>query len=177
MRIFLGLDVEKELLKNEMRKAKKILEKYGVRAKVVPVENMHITYVFFGEMSKEDVEKIVRVLDESYVKLNVKHVKLTHVSHFSYRVLFFHAESEEIKKHREEVVDALKKGGIAWDEDRREFHPHITIARVKYGMKDEITREINDEFTPLTLPVRELCLFESILSREGARYEKIKCWK
>ena len=57
--------------------------------------------------------------------------------------------------------------------NEKKFLPHITIARVRNRNSiPDISRLPTGEGM---LPINELCLFKSILTREGSIYERIWC--
>ena len=64
---------------------------------------------------------------------------------------------------------------LAGESDARVFHPHITIARAKVpeNVKDLIEKHRSCNFGPIDFEVKELVIYESVLSSSGSVYSKL----
>ena len=83
---------------------------------------------------------------------------------------------EPLTQLQEWLEEALKAQGFA--RDRRAFSPHLTLGRINGRLShlelERLTQAIDKirELEPAALPVTELSLMESQLSREGAVYRR-----
>ena len=62
-------------------------------------------------------------------------------------------------------------GAIEDKNPKKTFTPHITIAKFpKKFMKIDVLPFLNTVYSPIELDVNSICLFESQLFQEGAKY-------
>lgn len=69
----------------------------------------------------------------------------------------------------ERVASALEREGL-FRRETRPFRPHLTIARLREPRKLGLTADM----PRVEFEVRSVCLYRSVLSREGARYEVLR---
>jgi len=131
MRCFIALPCLKEIVDRLVEVQNKV-KGFG-SIKLVEPENIHLTLKFLGEVNEEDVEKIASKLaflnERKKFEVKVKGLgvfpKLSHVNVIWAGV----EEKEQITELYDAVDNRLEKFGFPLDE---KFHPHYTIARVKY---------------------------------------------
>jgi len=81
------------------------------------------------------------------------------------------AEMSELRRHVERETTAL-----GYDEERHEFTPHVTLARMEHAAEKAAVQRFLDEATPEIGPVRieELRLKESMLTDDGPEYRTVE---
>jgi 2'-5' RNA ligase len=145
----------------------------GVRgARWVRFEQLHLTLRFIGDATDRQFHAIEEAL--SCVRGTPFEIRLVGVGHFPPRgrprVLWVGIEpSSELLALQESVERNLQKAGIA--PERRKFHPHITVARLRDGAsaQDIIPfLSANGMFALESFTVNEFRLYSSILRPEGA---------
>jgi len=161
MRLFIALTFEEEFLREIEKNIKDIKKKFP--GKWIPRENWHLTLAFLGENYKK--EKIIDFLRKNF-------------SNFEFKFLIT------------QKIDWAPPGKIArmvWLYFRREnfeffekifkefkvenFLPHINLLRFKPRNKNnlfKIEKKIQIETKP-----KDLVLFNSVLKKPFAEYEKI----
>jgi len=133
-----------------------------IEGKWVKEENLHLTWVFLGDVREEkpiiDMLKNISPLESE--------VSIEEMGYFGRppRVLFANAE-EKILYHK---AREFKETGF----DLYRFKPHITLCRIKtihdYKAYKEKLKTYREKKLGLILP--EINLYESTLTSEGAEY-------
>lgn len=148
------------------------------KIKMVEFENIHLTLKFLGEVSEEKIERISNELDflneKKKFDLKVKGLgvfpKLSHIN-----VVWAGVEDgRQITEIQSGVDDRLGRIGFPLEE---KFHPHYTIARVKYlddkeSLKKFILDEREREFG--SYAVESIRLMSSVLNQKGPAYSTLK---
>ncbi|MEP4378328.1 MAG: RNA 2',3'-cyclic phosphodiesterase [Alphaproteobacteria bacterium] len=144
-------------------------------ARWVPVENLHITLRFVGEVDEDravDLNTILARLDEP-----VLDVALGGVGHFEsrglVRSLWAGVDRTPALHHLQARVEtACQRVGLT--PESRKFHPHVTLARCRDTRTARIAGYLADHggFRAPAFPVRSFALYSSTLGRGGAVYTR-----
>ena len=139
--------------------------------KVVGLNNFHLTYLFLGEINLKETEHIVMELNKiSCKRFSAKFSGIRALPNIYHpRVIVLSLESP----HLDQLYNSISLLLPEYANDEKKFLPHITIARVRNvnPIPDISLLPIEEGM----LPIDELCLFKSILTREGSIYERIWC--
>ena len=133
-----------------------------IEGKWVKEENLHLTWVFLGDVKNEKpiIEKLKKI------SLLESEVSIEEMGYFGRppRVLFAKAEEKLLYNKARE----FKEAGF----DLYRFKPHITLCRIKtihdYKAYKEKLKTYREKALGLILP--EINLYESTLTSEGAEY-------
>ena len=133
-----------------------------IEGKWVDEDNLHLTWVFLGDVKKENpiIEKM-----QSISALE-NEVSIAEMGYFGRppRVLFAKTEEKPLYNKARE----FKEAGF----DLYRFKPHITLCRIKtihdYKAYKEKLKTYREKILGLILP--EINLYESTLTSEGAEY-------
>jgi 2'-5' RNA ligase len=144
-------------------------------ARRVPLEQLHLTLRFIGDVAEEMFGTIKNSL--SRIMATPITLTLKEVGHFPPgkhpRVLWVGVEeSEPLRELQKKIELALISAGT--ETEKRGFSPHITIARLKETppAKIALLEEGNRLFVAGPFPVEEFLLYSSTLTREGAIHKK-----
>jgi RNA 2',3'-cyclic 3'-phosphodiesterase len=156
--------------------------------KVVPRENLHMTLVFLGWQAEKDISRIAEILRESAGDAPLIQLGREPISKppRSRRPSFFalEAASPGAVLLQAEVEKQLKRARL-YKPEKREFWPHVTLARVKKEKREDGKRSnrhlLVKERPSGPIPERllqpfaavRLTLFRSILRREGPIYDPL----
>lgn len=169
MRTFIAIDF------NDDEYFKKIQEQIPIDiAKIKPTTSYHLTLKFLGEVEDSKI---------SLVKEKLKTIKIEPFSVAIDNIGFFPSESytrviwvgfkdnDKIVKLQQQIDNSLKD--LFKKDDR--FHPHITLARVKF-VKDKKNfvkklKEIKVEEKEFS--VKNFKLIKSTLTKQGPIYEDL----
>ena len=133
-----------------------------IEGKWVKEENLHLTWVFLGDVKNE--KPIIGKLKK--ISLLESEVSIEEMGYFGRppRVLFAKAEEKLLYNKARE----FKEAGF----DLYRFKPHITLCRIKtihdYKAYKKKLKTYREKALGLILP--EISLYESTLTSEGAEY-------
>ena len=133
-----------------------------IEGKWVEEENLHLTWIFLGDV--EDEKSIIDKLKE--MSALERNVSIKELGYFGRppRVFFTKAEEKDLYDKAKE----FKNAGF----DLYRFKPHITLCRIKkihdYKAYKEKLKEYRKKVLGLILP--EINLYESTLTSKGAEY-------
>jgi len=168
-RVFVAVDLPSEL-KKSLVKVQERLKKLPLKAKWVEEPNLHITLIFLGEKSKDEIRRIKKALNkickefESEI-VRVERIKLIPNENWI-RVIAFEVFAEELKRLQAKLVEEI-------DGDAKDLH--LTLARVKNVFdKNEVIRQSKLLDFKAEFRVEEITLFESKLSSKGPTYTVIE---
>ncbi len=173
MRTFFALPVPEEAKKHIMETIKPFKDK-NIDLKWVKPKGMHITLIFLGELDQRQADECARILREPGLKCKPFSVRYSGVGSFpprgNPRVIF--CRIKEGAEECREVYEYLK-GFVDSSiyKEEREFHPHITLARVKGRAGDLNLDEIGNLEGVFT--VDRCILYQSVLKPHGAEYREI----
>ncbi|MBN2112181.1 RNA 2',3'-cyclic phosphodiesterase [Candidatus Woesearchaeota archaeon] len=173
MRLFIALELE------ELADYFKELQQKVPKAKATYPKQFHLTLKFLGDVQDNKLAEIKEKLKQ--VKFEPFQLKLGKTGVFPsekfIRVVWVGLEDgEKIKKLQEQIEKALE--GI-FEKDSR-FHPHITLARIKFieeDKKEEFIKSVKAiEIEPKETKIKNFKLIKSILTGEGPVYEDLEVY-
>jgi 2'-5' RNA ligase len=183
MRIFIAIPIPEEPkdLKENLLELQQKIKHFG-KLKLVERENLHMTLKFLGEVSQEEgkIEKILSALEETIPKIGNFSISLKSLGVFPslnyVRVIWVGVEkgNEEVKKLQKTIDEKLKSFGFK--EDRR-FHPHFTLARVKWINDKENLKKILEKYKKEEFgrfEVDSIEIMKSELTKKGPIYTLLK---
>lgn len=179
MRSFIAVDLANEEVKDKLVAIqRKIKDLHAGKIKLVKPENFHLTLKFLGEIEDTEVEEVEEMLKEfgDYFQQEITVSKLGVFPHYGYMKVIWAGlqENETLKQIKSKLED--KSAELGFDRDKKDFHPHLTIGRVKnIWAKDKLVNTLKDfadkEFGKLKLD--KLKLKKSTLTSDGPVYETI----
>ncbi len=174
MRVFTALEITPEgqhLLSAQTEPLRKAFP----RLKWVARESLHVTLSFFGELSDERVKRVVSLFEAAKVSLPAFPLTVRGIGVFPRkgpaRVVF-----AEIKEGQQECSTLFLEESEIFREiiprQRTEYTPHITLARVRKGVRWPSPGK-NRTVPAGKLYIDRIVLYQSILDRTGASYVKL----
>ena len=173
-RIFIAVDLDRELRESIYGYASKNFSRL-VKARITDVSNLHITVKFIGNTDEEKLGEIKDILSESVAGHERFVYELERqVGAFPgagrARIVFIGLSRgrERLKALYRSIEGGLS--GLGINKDQRDYHPHVTIARMK--IPADISKIIEEpvSFQKIPLNAEAVTLYESVLSSRGARY-------
>lgn len=176
MRIFIAARIPKEIrleIKIYIDQIKPRLE--GVRWE--HDDRYHITLKFLGETDSSklsDIEKVLRELVKDYSPFRLSISGLEALPNFKNpRVIVIELDkNDDLFKFQSEIEGSLYRIGFAKEE--RPFKSHITVGRVK--LRPRISGILNSP-DKITFTVSEIAIINSVLGKEGSRYNDISIFR
>lgn len=168
MRAFIAMNITEDV-RDELCKLQSALKRSNADVKWVGIENMHITLKFLGDISDEKIETTKQILDSIGEKTNPFIIRLSDIGCFpsmnSPRVIWVGVK---------EGADKLK--AIADELESAQFHPHMTIGRVRSSRNKEMLVKFvqGTKFSSTySINMDRLILFQSTLTPKGPIYTPI----
>jgi 2'-5' RNA ligase len=176
MRTFIAIELD-QTIKDALSALINKLDSCGRNIRWVKPQGMHLTLKFLGEVSEDKIQEIQSVLgrmvkDYSRFQLRLKETGTFPPEARIPRVLWIGIEENaSLQKIQTRLENELHK--IRFPKEKRKFHPHLTLGRVKGSQNLETVMEIlgrhkQDEFGKMT--VNRVTLFKSTLRPSGAEY-------
>jgi RNA 2',3'-cyclic 3'-phosphodiesterase len=178
MRLFIGIPLPDEYLGMLGSLAADWDPRFRSRFSWTRPGNWHLTLKFLGEVRGDKLP----VLDDFMKNLDFKRFNLKGAgvgffgSRGEYRVVWLglKEDTDKVAALASKIDKGLEVHGF--EREKRPFKGHLTLARVKKFYKDDPWDELRQHAGNLDWPpfeVREVILWQSILSRSGARYEAV----
>ncbi len=179
MRVFIAVDIEDPVILSRLESLKEAVVATGVPMKPVETENLHITIRFIGEVPRGLVDEI---RGEVLGPLRFKPFEMELVGLGAFpsrqrpRVVWVGVGrgSEELRAIRDRIEAGLR--GLGLRPERQEFHPHVTLARIKGSRNIGSLARLLSEYEGYevgVVRVDSIRLKKSTLTRKGPIYETI----
>lgn len=151
-----------------------VVERQELR--VVPADRLHVTLAFLGSQAEADAERIATAAFDAVAELPGAWLTPAAVRALPpQRPRLFALELLDAGGHagalQAAVAAALVKGGF-YRSEQRPFWPHLTLARVKRGVR---AKPLPERPIPLAdgFEANALTLYRSILRPQGSLYEPL----
>jgi 2'-5' RNA ligase len=176
MRLFFAVDLPDQV-RHELAVVQNALKPLTDSARWVSTDSIHITLKFLGEVP----EKVLDDIDTALAGLSWKPFTVTvhGVGFFpgnrSPRVFWAGMEAPTMQDLAEELDSRM--GRIGFDQEKRAFRPHITLARARDTRIDSalvIGASQYEEHPFGSFTADRVFLFKSTLSSSGSVYERLK---
>lgn len=149
------------------------------KGKWVEPENLHFTYQFIGDTEESVIDEITESIRPYLIEYDSKLI-LKGLGAFpdlrSPRILFVNVINPDnvVYDIQMKTTRILEKFG--YKPEKRKYHPHITLQRIKYADKGNF-KKIIEKYSETffgEMNYFKFSLIESILTPSGAIYKKIK---
>lgn len=139
-------------------------------------ENLHITVVFIGYLAEEQLPQVIDAGQKAAQNTQLFILKCKEISYgpdSNERMIWLRLGKKDILGElKNELEKALLNNGLNFQTDYKEFNPHVTLARLKFGAEKpigQIKKAYSKEF-----PVEEMMLFNSSRKENGTEYDPIQ---
>jgi len=179
LRLFTAVPIP-EAVARFLKNMRTTLEQPGMNVRWVPVENIHLTLKFLGDVDADGVEPIAGRMDAAAGANAPFSLIARGLGGFpnlrGFRVLWIglDGDTERLETLQRDVAFELET--LGHKKERRRFHPHFTLARTRqrtdgrrFGLLDASwAQHASDAFR-----VDRVCLFASVLKPGGAEYSRL----
>ncbi len=177
MRLFIGLQFSERFSKDLepwVKKIKKTADQKEMSLKWVPSANYHVTLVFLGNTSPEEVPGIGEKMRKVAQEQAPFDLKVRHIGGFptvnQARVIYMDIQRSQAIL---DLQSALEREFKSPDQYEAQYTPHLTLARLR---NPKSCRDLLSPFEHADLgrqTVREIVLFKSTLAGSFPVYEKL----
>jgi RNA 2',3'-cyclic 3'-phosphodiesterase len=180
IRAFLAIDPPEDILQAMSRLQEKLKREISGRISWTKPQGQHLTLKFFGDISPEDVKIICSAVQNrvaSGQSLNLKIEKMGVFPDARRPRVIWCGVTGDVEK-----LSGLQKqldsdfAGIGFPAEERPFQAHLTLGRIKdsrglTGINEALVKY--SAFAAGAFNCKELILFQSKLSPQGAIYTKL----
>jgi 2'-5' RNA ligase len=180
IRAFLAIEPPEDILQKISGLQEKLRREISDRISWTKPEGQHLTLKFFGDISTKDVKNICpaiqkRIVSESNLNLKVETLGVFPDARRP-RVIWcgVYGDVKRLSVLQKKIDSDL--AAIGFPAEDRPFRAHLTLGRIKdsrdlTGMNEALKKY--DSFTAGEFICKELILFQSKLSAQGAVYTKL----
>lgn len=161
MRLFIAIDLAHPQYFDDLRK-----QVSSDTARLTLTKSAHLTLNFIGEADPEKVHKTIKEIAIHSFTLTTDAVDFFAPHHL--RVVFISFKhSRLLSRLQQKLQEAVPS------EKKKEFHPHITLARIRAVKNKKSYIQQLTRLTPPTkkFPIKEFHLIQSTLTTEGPVYK------
>jgi 2'-5' RNA ligase len=183
LRTFIAVDLPVPILQNIQQKTKSLRHELGASfVRWVPVENIHLTLKFIGDVSPAQADNLTHLLRAEADLVPAFDLRVGGFGSFPSlkraRVLFIGIQAQS-------ELEALNRGiesacvRLGYEAEIKDFHPHLTLGRVKRDISTADRQKIQRALESLTIDslgtarVDSVHLYKSDLKPSGAVYTKL----
>jgi 2'-5' RNA ligase len=156
------------------------LNNTGANIKLVEPKNIHITLKFLGDTDQDLIDQIEEIMKNSVKEIKPFDIELTNNGVFPnpnyIKVIWIGLKQvEKIVQISKKIDVQLNK--IGFKKEKREFSPHLTIARVKSARnKDKLIDVLSKykEYEFGKLSINSIKLKQSELTKKGPIYTTLR---
>ena len=175
VRCFIAVECNNSEVVEGIRKVQGAVESTGANLKHVEPENIHLTLKFLGEIPQHKVDEVAEIINDiSFEPYSFKVEEVGVFPNLRRPATIWAGITNGVSDLAAvfEEVDS-KMGKLGFDRERRRFHPHLTISRVRSGKnKDQLVEELvaaKDQVFG-SINVDRIVLKKSVLTPKGPIY-------
>ena len=175
-RVFIGIPAGDQV-KSTLSLLQPIVDCNSRHIKWIPLDNIHLTLSFLGDVSINKIPDIVQSVEQniatSQFQLSILGTGVFPLTK-SPKVLWLGIDKgiDELKLLHEQVVKSVSEFKDNYENNT--FVPHISIARIRrLYRKIDVLPLMNSVYSPIDLDVNSISMYESKLLPEGAQYSII----
>ena len=175
IRTFVSVSVPKEIV-NIQSMLKSTVEPKGLKLRWVMNGKMHLTLKFLGNTTEGSIDNLNEALFNTVKSAKVINLSISGTGAFPVKgrpnVLWLgiKGDIDELKQLTVNINNSLEPLGFITE--KREFLPHVTIARIKSNQKKipNISNYLNTTFTELPMKIVKISLMQSESFSKGTFY-------
>jgi 2'-5' RNA ligase len=180
IRTFIAFPLDEPIIRL-LLKAQENLSQVGADVRWVERENLHLTLKFLGNVRDEELPGICAILDEAASQVEPFEFDISGLTSAppmgQMRMIW--AKIEEPTGRLKLLYEMLDEAfeSLGYKKERRMFHPHLTVGRVKSGRNVQQLRSAVAAFADSEFgvqPAEEVVAYSSLLTRDGSVYTPLR---
>ena len=182
VRTFIAFDTP-EPIRKEMSVLQAELKKANADVKWEPEDKFHATIKFLGDIEEKLLSSVLTKIESIVLKHAAFGVMYQAVGSFpnnrNPRVIWIGCENNDGKLDLLKTALDVELLSFGFEIEKRPFHPHITLGRVKSlkGMENLTPMLEKLTFEKRTATIMEILVMKSVLRPEGSEYSTLKVIK
>ncbi|OGP67159.1 MAG: 2'-5' RNA ligase [Deltaproteobacteria bacterium RBG_16_44_11] len=181
IRAFLAVELSEEVLQAVDLLQAKLKKEIKGKISWTKSQGNHITLKFFGNIDKDDIKNICAVVEKQVALVLPLSLTIEKMGVFPDarrpRVLWLGATGDVEELTALQIKMESDFEGIGFERENRPFRAHLTLGRIKIPQETTGISESLSKYCNCTIgefSCRELVLFQSKLTPQGAVYTKLK---
>ena len=182
LRAFIAVELPREIRQAVYDTTAALRNRLGAMVRWVPLENMHLTLKFLGDVSPTNVDLLSQMLRAETDLFNCFDLRLNGLGSFPSpkrpRVLYIGIQAPAVLESLQRGIESASRR-LGYESEERGFSPHLTIGRVKQNVtsaEQQMIRRALEE-TKIdalgTARVDSVQLFKSDLRPTGSVYTRL----
>ncbi len=180
IRAFLAIELP-DALRSGLAQVQEELKKSRADVRWVAPGNIHLTLKFFGNVPEDEIGPLAQAAREAAAETVPLQLQATIAGAFpssnAPRVIWLGLGGEVLPLTQ--LFYRLEKAfaTLGYPPEGRAFNPHLTLGRVKSSANRDKLARMLEKLPPVDWPpftVKELILFQSVLSPQGSKYTPLK---
>lgn len=186
-RLFTAIDISEQARRRVSGYIENLRRKFsGLRVGWEKAEKLHLTLKFLGDCDERRIKDLKTAVANAAKKFSEtednKNIKIQILdtgvfpSKRNARILWLglQDETKSLSKINQLLETECEK--IGFEKEKRNFKPHLTIARLREPHKSEdlAAKHLENEFEPVEFDVSEIVIYESKLLPTGSIYNKLE---
>jgi 2'-5' RNA ligase len=182
LRAFIAVELPIEIRKTVCAATSKLRDEIGALVRWVPIENMHLTLKFLGDVSPANMDMLSQMLRAETDLFKCFELRLNGIGSFPSlkrpRVIYIGIQSPAVLESLQRGIESASRR-LGYESEERSFSPHLTIGRVKQNVtatEQQAIRRALEETTIDALGttrVDSVELFKSDLKPTGSVYTRL----
>lgn len=186
-RIFTAIDISEQTRQRVSGYIENLRREFsGLRVGWEKAEKLHLTLKFLGDCDErqlKDLETAVsnaaKIFAETRNDVNIK-IQILDTGVFpskrNAKILWLGLHDERQSLSKLNQILETECGKIGFEKEKRNFKPHLTIARLRELQKSGnlVEKHLENRFEPVEFEVSEIVIYESKLLPTGSIYRKLK---
>jgi 2'-5' RNA ligase len=183
IRSFIAVDLPKSLVDSLHRSSDHLRALLnGLPVRWVPVQNIHLTLKFLGDVSERNLRMIQTIIQAEAAAHQVFEISVGGFGVFpnlaNPRVIWVGVEAPDELIKLQRRIDA-ETARLGYAPDQRAFSPHLTFGRVSRNASPKEVRGVSELLRSHSIGflgaarIEDVTLFRSDLGPDGAVYSKI----
>jgi 2'-5' RNA ligase len=182
LRLFIAVELPAEIQQNVFKETASFRRSLETLVRWVPMENMHLTLKFLGDVAPSNVEFLMQMLRQEAETIACFNIQLTRLGSFPNlkrpRVIYIGIQAPA-------ALDSLQRGiesgtrRLGYESEEHPFSAHLTLGRVKQNVtateQQKIRRAIESTQVDLlgNARVDSVHLYKSELKPSGSVYTRL----
>jgi len=182
LRAFIAVELPLEIRQAVCNTTSRLRNEIGALVRWVPIENMHLTLKFLGDVSPANMEMLSQMLGAETDLFNCFDLRLSGIGSFPSlkrpRVIYIGIQAPAVLESLQRGIESASRR-LGYESEERGFSPHLTIGRVKQNIsatEQQVIRRALEE-TKIdslgTTRVDSVQLFKSDLKPTGSVYTRL----